>query len=85
MYSKSDSFSNFDSKNISKYFSGIVAFENKENSTALNFFDSSKTLINRHEPYLERYVYSLVLENKVSHAINVIKNNKNKYYLLLSN
>ena len=78
LYSKSDSFSNFDSKNISKYFSGIVAFENKENSTALNFFDSSKTLINRHEPYLERYVYSLVLENKVSHAINVIKNNKNK-------
>ena len=29
LYSKSTSFNDFDSKNLSKYFSGIVAFENK--------------------------------------------------------
>ncbi len=78
LYSKSTSLNNFDSKNISKYFSGILAFENKDNSTALNFFDSSKVLMNKHDPYLKRYIYSLVLENKVSQAINVIKNNIDK-------
>ncbi len=88
-HSKSTSFDDFDFKNLSKYFSGIVAFENKNNSKALNFFNSSKILLNKHEPYLKRYVYSLVLENKVNQAINVIKQNKNKSeffekYLLLT-
>ena len=77
-YSKSASFNDFDSKNLSKYFSGIVAFENKNNSKALNFFNTSKILLNKHEPYLKRYVYSLVLENKVNQAINIVKQNKNK-------
>ena len=76
--SKSNSFSNLDSKNLSKYFSGIVAFENKDNSKALEYFNSSKILLNKHDRYLKRYVYSLVLENKVSQAINLIKNNKDK-------
>ena len=78
LYSKSNSFTDFSSKNLSKYFSGIVAFENKDNSVALNFFDSSKILINKHNPYLKRYIYSLVLENKVSKAINVVRINKDK-------
>ncbi len=76
--SKSNSLSNLDSKNLSKYFSGIVAFENKDNSKALEYFNSSKILLNKHDRYLKRYVYSLVLENKVSQAINLIKNNKDK-------
>jgi len=89
LHSKSASFDDFDSKNLSKYFSGIVAFENKNNSKALNFFNTSKILLNKHEPYLKRYVYSLVLENKVNQAINVIKQNKNnseffEKYLLLT-
>ena len=78
LYSKSNSFEDFNSKNLSKYFSGIVAFENKDNTAALDFFNSSKILLDRHDPYLKRYIYSLVLENKVSHAINVIKTNKDK-------
>ena len=77
-YSKSNSFDDFNSKNLSKYFSGIVAFENKNNSKALNFFNTSKILINRHDPYLKRYIYSLVLENKISQAINIIKRNKGR-------
>ncbi len=90
LYSKSNSFENLDSKNISKYFSGIVAFENKDNSKALDFFNSSKILMNKHDPYLKKYIYSLVLENKVQQAINITiknKNNKNSNffdaYLLL--
>ena len=78
LYSKSDSFTDLNTKNASKYFSGIVAFENNDNSRALNFFNSSKILLNKHDPYLKKYVYSLVLENKVSYAINIIKNNQNK-------
>ena len=76
--SQSASFDSFSSKNISKYFSGIVAFENKDNSSALEFFGSSKILLNAHEPYLKRYVNSLVLENKISQAVNLLKNNRNK-------
>ncbi len=78
LYSKSTSLNNFDPNNLSKYFSGIVAFENKDNSTALEFFNSSKILLNKHDTYLRRYIYSLVLENKTSQAINVVKNNKGK-------
>ena len=78
LYSNSTSFNNFNSKNLSKYFSGIVAFENKENTSALEFFSSSKILLNQHEPYLKRYVYSLVLENKITQAVNIVKKNKGK-------
>ena len=35
-------------------------------------------LLNKHDAYLKRYVYSLVLENKVPQAINVIKNSSKK-------
>ena len=78
VYSKSNSFNDFNSKSLSKYFSGIVAFENLDNSKALDFFNSSKSLLNDHDPYLKRYIYSLVLANKVPQAINVIKKNKGK-------
>jgi len=75
-HSKSTSFDNFNTKNFSKYFSGIVAFENKNNSQALNFFNSSKVLINKHEPYFQKYISTLVLENEVLKAIKVLKQKK---------
>ena len=78
LYSKSISFEKIDSKNLSKYFSGIVASQNKNNSKALDFFNSSKILINTHDAYLKRIINSLVLENKISQAINIIKQNKDK-------
>ena len=78
LLSKSTSFDEFNSKNLSKYFSGIVAFENKDNSDALSYFNSSKILINHHDPYLEKFVMSLVLENKVAQAINFTRANSKK-------
>ena len=78
LYSKSISFEKIDSKNLSKYFSGIVASQNKNNSKALDFFNSSKILINTHDAYLARIVSSLVLENKISQAINIVKQNQGK-------
>ncbi len=78
LYSKSATFNDFNSRDLSNYFSGIVAFENRDNSEALKFFNLSKVLINRHDGYLKRYVNSLVLDNKVAQAINVLNNNVNK-------
>jgi len=78
LLSKSNSFDKFNSKNLSKYFSGIVAFENKDNSKALSYFNSSKILIDQHDPYLEKFVMSLVLEDKVTQAINIIRTNNKK-------
>ena len=78
VYSKSTSFNDFNSRDLSNYFSGIIAYENKDNSEALKYFNLSKVLLNSHDNYLKRYVNSLVLENKVAQAINVIKNNSKK-------
>ena len=78
LHSKSNSLNDFDGNNLSKYFSGIVALENKDNTRALQFLSSSKILLNKHNPYLKKYVYSLVLEDKVLQAINVVKRNLDK-------
>jgi tetratricopeptide (TPR) repeat protein len=77
-YSKSASFNEFNSRDLTNYFSGIIAFENRNNSDALKFFNASKILLNKHDLYLKRYVYSLVLENKVDQAIKVIENSRNE-------
>ena len=76
-YSKSASFYEFNSRDLSNYFSGIIAYENRDNSDALKFFNSSKVLLDKHDSFLKRYVNSLVLDNKVARAINVITNNSN--------
>ena len=78
LYSKSKTFNEFNSRYLANYFSGIIAYENKDNSEALDFFKSSKFLIGKHEPYFERYIYSLVLENNVKEAAKEIKKNLDK-------
>ena len=75
LYSKSKTLNDFNLHHLSNYFSGIVAYENNDNSEALKFFKSSKSLIKKHDSYLENYVYSLVLEGKVQQATNEIKQN----------
>ena len=75
LYSKSKTLNEFNSLDLSNYFSGVVAYENKSNFEALKFFKKSKFLIKQHNSYLERYVYSLVLEGKVQHATSQIKQN----------
>ena len=77
LYSKSNSLNSFNSKYLSNYFSGIVAYENQNNSEALKFFNSSKILTNKHNPYLQRYIYSLVIESKVQSAVTKLYNNTN--------
>lgn len=78
VFSKSNSFDDFDREDLSNYFSGIVAFENKNISEAFNFFKSSKSLINDHDQFLQRYANSMILDNNVAQAINIIKKNENQ-------
>ena len=77
LHSKSKTFNQFDSPDLSNYFSGIVAFDNNDNLEALKFFKSSKNLIKKHDPYFEKYIYSLILEKEVQKAIYEIKRNLN--------
>ena len=78
LYSKNKTLDDLNSRYLSNYFSGIVAYENRDNSGALKFFRSSKFLIKEHKPYLKRYIYSLVLEGKVQQATKEIKQNLTK-------
>jgi len=78
LYSKSKTLNDFNSRYLSNYFSGIVAYENNDNSEALKFFKTSKFLIKRHNKYLENYINTLVLEGKVHQATNEIKKNFNE-------
>ena len=78
LYSKSKTLNDFNSHHLSNYFSGLVAYENNDNFKALKFFESSKYLIKKHNSYLKKYIYSLVLEGKVKHATNEIKKNLTK-------
>ena len=78
LYSKNTSLKDFNARYLSNYFSGIVAYENLDNTEALKFFNSSKILIKQHDAYLERYVFSLVLDGKVKKAINQVKQSSTK-------
>ena len=64
LYSKSTSFNDYDSKILSKYFSGMVAFENRDNSKALDFFNSSKIMINQHRPLSKKICYVISFRKK---------------------
>ena len=75
LYSKSKTLNNFNSTHLSNYFSGIVAYQNDDNSQALKFFKSSKYLIKQHNSYLENYVNTLVLEGRVQQAAREIEQN----------
>jgi len=78
LYSKNTSLNDFNARYLSNYFSGIVAYENLDNTEALKFFNSSKILIKQHDAYLEKYVFSLVLDGKVKKAINQVKQSSTK-------
>ena len=73
LYSKSNNVNKFNSKNFTNYFSALLSYNNHKNSDSLKFFKSSKSLINKHTHYLKKYVFSLVLEEKIDRAIHELK------------
>ena len=73
LYSKNNNINEFNSENFSNYFSALLSYNNQKNIDALKFFKSSKSLINKHQSYLKKYVFSLILEGKVDRAIHELK------------
>ncbi len=78
VYSKNNYINEFNYKDLSNYFSAQVSYDNQKNVDALKFFKSSKSLINKHNPYLKQYIFSLILEGKVKTAIKELKSNENR-------
>ncbi len=80
VFSKPTDNNNFNQRYLSNYFSAIVSYDNKDNELSLKYFDSTKSILRDYPASFDKYVNSLVLENKVKEAINQIKhfNSKNK-------
>ena len=58
----------------------MVSLNNNQNTDSIKFFNSSKDLKESHELYLKKYLFSLVLNQKVSTAIKEIKKVKKKKF-----
>jgi len=91
LYSKNNNKNEFNSKDLSNYFSAQVSYDNERNNEALKFFKLSRSLIDKHDPFLKQYIFSLVLEGDVKKAIrqsklSLIKESSSFYeaYLLLT-
>ena len=72
-FSKTSENQNFNHRYLSKYFSALVSHENGDNELAINYFNSTKSILRDYPVYFDKYVNSLVIENKVKEAINQIK------------
>ena len=66
-YSKS-----FDKKNLYNYFSALISLNNNNSIKSLNYFNASKQLKESHASYIKKYIFSLVLSEKVNKAISEI-------------
>ena len=72
-YSKSEDKLDFNPRYLSNYLSGLISYQNKDFKKSLGFFNSSKSLVNKHENFLKEYIFVLVSNNKFSEAINKVK------------
>ena len=63
----------FDEKNVYNYFSALVSLDKNKNIESLNYFNSSKKLKESHPSYIKKYLFSLVIGEKVNKAISEIK------------
>ena len=71
----------FDEKNVYNYFSALVSLDKNKNIESLNYFNSSKKLKESHPSYIKKYLFSLVIGEKVNKAIREIKISKNKKFI----
>ena len=80
-YSKSLESPVFNEKNLYNYFSALVALDKNQNYESLKFFNSSKYLKESHEPYIKKYIFSLIQSGKIKKAVNEIKTMKNEKFI----
>ena len=76
MLSKTTDEKDFNYKYLSNYLSAKISYSNQNNEDSVKYFNSSKSIINKHEGYLKEYVFALVLNGEIQKAINQIKLNK---------
>ena len=74
--SKTTDEKDFNLKYLSNYLSAKISYSNQNNEDSVKYFNSSKSIINKHEGYLKEYVFALVLNGEIQKAINQIKLNK---------
>ncbi len=72
-FSKTNENKNFNHRYLSNYFSAQVSYENGDNELAIKYFDSTKSMFRDYPKYLDQYINSLVLDNKIREAINQIR------------
>ena len=77
-YSKATDNNEFNRKYLSSYLSALLSYDNQNNDLALKYFNSSKNLLNEHDQFLKKYVFSLVADGQISKAIKYIQYSKNK-------
>ena len=77
-YSKATDNNEFNHKYLSSYLAAILSYDNQNNDLALKYFNSSKDLLNEHDQFLKKYVFSLVADGQISKAIKYIQYSKNK-------
>ena len=76
MLSKTTDEKDFNPKYLSNYLSAKISYSNQNNEDSVKYFNSLKSIINKHEGYLKEYVFALVLNGEIQKAINQIKLNK---------
>jgi len=69
-YAKTAENIEFNHKYLSNYFSAIISINNQDDKDSLKYLNNTKSLIKTHERYLENYLISLVLNNKIDIAFN---------------
>ena len=83
-YSKTTEINEFNQQYLSNYFSALLSYDNQNNDDAIKFFNQSKKfLIKKHDKFLKRYVFSLVLDGQIKKAIyqiKILENSKNSNF-----
>ena len=74
-FSKTTDERDFNPKYLSNYLSALIS-QNSEDS--VNYFNSSKILINEHPAFLEKYIKALIVSGQIQKSINIIKQNRDK-------
>ena len=74
-FSKTTEERDFNPKYLSNYLSALIS-QNSEDS--VNYFNSSKILINEHQAFLEKYIKALIVSGQIQKSINIIKQNRDQ-------
>ncbi len=69
-YAKTPENIEFNHRYLSNYFSAIISINNQDDKDSLKYLNNTKSLVKTHERYLENYLISLVLNNKIDIAFN---------------